>query len=79
MAPHHPNNHPYVITCGTGEKAGNSARQPLKRAPAELPCMTIDWWRILYMRYHAFSRYTVINISKQDLIISIAKQYHTTR
>ena len=63
-------NHPYVFTCGTGEKlskmVGNSASKPSKRAPAELPCITIDWWRSLH---HAFSRYTVINILK--LVFSV--------
>ena len=25
---------------------GNSASKPSKRTPTELPCITIDWWRI---------------------------------
>ena len=74
-SPPPPTNHPYVFTCGTGEKlskmAGNSASKPSNRAPAELPCITIDWWRSWQTRHHASSRYTVINISKRDFSVFI--------
>ena len=47
-----PANHPYVITCGTVKKlskmAGNSPSKPLNSTPNELPCITVEWWRIAW-------------------------------
>ena len=63
-----PTNHPYVITCGIGEKlskmAGNSTSKPMKSIPNKLPCITVDWWRIAWKTLCAFSRYTAFNIFK---------------
>ena len=60
-SPPPPANHPYVITYGTGKStkmAGNSASKPLNSTPNELPCITVEWWRIAWKKFYAFSRYT---------------------
>ena len=64
-----PANHPYVITCFTGKKLSkilsNLASKPLNSTPYELPCIAVEWWRIAWKKFYAFSRYTVFNISNQ--------------
>ena len=56
---------------GTGKKlskmAGNSASKPLNCTPNELPCTTVEWWRIAWKKLYAFSRYTAFNISNRFL------------
>ena len=73
VAPHHPRPTTpmyslVVLVKKPSKMVGNSASKPSNRAPAELPCITIDWWRSWH---HALSRYTVINISKRDFSIFI--------
>ena len=76
-SPPPPANHPYEITCGTGKKlskmAGNSASKPLNCTPNELPCITVEWWRIAWKKLCAFSRYTAFNISNRYFSILIAR------
>ena len=46
------NPHPYICNHlwywwkKLSKMAGNSASKPSKRTPTELPCISIDWWRI---------------------------------
>ena len=42
---------------------GNSASKPLNSIPNELPCITVEWWRIAWKKLYAFSRYTAFTIS----------------
>ena len=62
-------NHPYVITCRISKKqskiVGNSASKPLKNTPNELPCITVDWWRIVWKMHYVFQHLIFqIGISK---------------
>ena len=43
--------------------ASNSASKPLNSTPNELPCVTVEWWRIVWKKLYAFSRYTAFDIS----------------
>ena len=51
--------------------AGNSASKPLNCTPNELPCITVEWWRIAWKKLCAFSRYTAFNISNRYFSIFV--------
>ena len=42
---------------------GNSASKLLNSAPNKLLCINVEWWRIVWKKLYAFSRYTAFNIS----------------
>ena len=76
MAPHHPQpttpmESLVVLVKKLSKMAGNSASKPLNSTPNELPCITVEWWRIAWKKLCAFSRYTAFNISNRYFSIFV--------
>ena len=76
VAPHHPQpttpmKSLVVLVKKLSKMAGNSASKPLNCTPNELPCITVEWWRIAWKKLCAFSRYTAFNISKRYFSIFV--------
>ena len=70
VAPHHPQpttpmKSLVVLVKKLSKMAGNSASKPLNCTPNELPCITVEWWRIAWKKLCAFLRYTAFNISNR--------------
>ena len=76
VAPHHPQpttpmESLVVLVKKLSKMAGNSASKPLNSTPNELPCITVEWWRIAWKKLCAFSRYTAFNISNRYFSIFV--------
>ena len=76
VAPHHPQpttpmESLVVLVKKLSKMAGNSASKPLNSTPNELPCITVEWWRIAWKKLYAFSRYTAFNISNRYFSIFV--------
>ena len=76
MAPHHPQpttpmESLVVLVKKLSKMAGNSASKPLNSTLNELPCITVEWWRITWKKLCAFSRYTAFNISNRYFSIFV--------
>ena len=76
VAPHHPQpttpmESLVVLVKKLSKMAGNSASKPLNSTLNELPCITVEWWRIAWKKLCAFSRYTAFNISNRYFSIFV--------